>query len=178
MHNQSAGNKFSLLKARDWINHHFGGTKQKCFLTYSYFEKGCWQKCTQQFYFERYCEWFGVHCSSKKFERMAWEAIDVCLQLLKKESSNRRFDSYSARNSILIISHITFQDCRVHIFSDKLSLGAVIKDALCRVTNIYFLLKISMHNQEKSYWEFIKWSPLKKDALIFKQILLTSSSRK
>ena len=51
---------------------------------------------------------------------MAREAIDVCLSVLK-ESNNGRFDSYSVRNSVLIISHITFRDCRVHIFSDNLS---------------------------------------------------------
>ena len=64
---------------------------------------------------ERYCGWFWVHCSSKKFERMAREAMDVCLRVLK-ESNKSRFDSYSVRNSVLIISHITFRDCRVHIF--------------------------------------------------------------
>ena len=69
---------------------------------------------------ERYCGRFWVHCSSKKFETMAREAIDVCLQMLK-ESSNRRFDSCSVRSSVLIIPHVTFRDCRVHIFSDNLS---------------------------------------------------------
>ena len=40
-----------------------------------------------------------------------------------KESNKSRFDSYSVRNSdfVLIISHITFWDLRVHIFSDNLS---------------------------------------------------------
>ena len=46
--------------------------------------------------------------------------MDVCLRVLK-ESNKSRFDSYSVRNSVLIISHITFRDCRVHIFSDNLS---------------------------------------------------------
>ena len=64
---------------------------------------------------ERYCRWFWVHCSSKKFERMAREVMDVCLQVLK-ESNKGRFDSYNVRNSVLIISQITFRDCRVHIF--------------------------------------------------------------
>ena len=41
--------------------------------------------------------------------------MDVCLRLLK-ESNKSRFDSYSLRNSVLIMSHITFWDCRVHIF--------------------------------------------------------------
>ena len=43
------------------------------------------------------------------------ETMDVCLRVLK-ESSNSRFDSYNVRNSVLIISHITFRDCREHIF--------------------------------------------------------------
>ena len=71
-------------------------------------------------YPERYRGCFGVHCTSKKFERMAREAMDICLRMLK-ESNNRRVDSYSVRNSVLIISHITFWDCHVHIFSDNLS---------------------------------------------------------
>ena len=50
-----------------------------------------------------------------KFERMAREAMDLCLRELK-ESNKSRFNSYSARNSVSIISHITFRDCRVHFF--------------------------------------------------------------
>ena len=68
---------------------------------------------------ERYCGWFWVRCSSKKFERRVQEAVDVCLRVLK-ESSKRSFDSYSVRNSVFIISHIAFRDCRVHIFVDNL----------------------------------------------------------
>ena len=44
---------------------------------------------------------------------MAREAMDVCLRVLK-ESKKSRFDTYSVRNSVLIISHITFRDCRMH----------------------------------------------------------------
>ena len=44
--------------------------------------------------------------------------MDICLQVLK-ESNKSRFDSYSVRNSVLNISHITFRDCREHIFSDN-----------------------------------------------------------
>ena len=51
---------------------------------------------------------------------MTQEAMDLCLRVLK-ENSKSRFDSYSVRNSVLIISHITFQDCCVHNFSDNLS---------------------------------------------------------
>ena len=48
------------------------------------------------------------------------EAMDVCLRVLK-ESNKSRFDSYSVRKSVLIISHIAFQDCRMHTFSDNFS---------------------------------------------------------
>ena len=58
---------------------------------------------------------FEVHCSLKKFEKMAREAMDVCLRVLK-ESNKSSFESYSVRNSVLIISHVTFRDCRVHFF--------------------------------------------------------------
>ena len=54
---------------------------------------------------------------SKKFERMAGEAVDIYLRVLK-ESRN----SYSVRN----ISYITFRDCRVRIFSDNLSRNSCI----------------------------------------------------
>ena len=50
---------------------------------------------------------------------MAREAKEICWRLLK-ESNKSRFDSYSVRNSVLVISHITFWDCRVLIFSGNL----------------------------------------------------------
>ena len=53
-------------------------------------------------------------------ERMAGEAMDICLRALK-ESNENRFDSYSVRNSVLSISQNTFRDCPMHIFSDNLS---------------------------------------------------------
>ena len=71
-----------------------------------------------------------MHCSSKKFERMAGEAVDVCLRVLK-ESNKSRFYSYSVRNSLLIISHITFRDCRLHIFPTTfLEIAVYLKDRL------------------------------------------------
>ena len=57
---------------------------------------------------------------------MAQEAVDVCLLVLK-ESNKRSFDSYSVRNSVLIISQITFRDFGVHIFADNLSRNSCIK---------------------------------------------------
>ena len=84
---------------------------------------------------EMYCGWFWVHCSSKKVDRMAWEAIDICLRVVK-ENNKSRFDSYKVRNSVLIISHITFQDCRVHISSDKLSRNSCICFSFVIVLNL------------------------------------------
>ena len=51
--------------------------------------------------------------------------MDVCLREVK-ESNKSRFDSYSVRNSVLIISHITFRDFHVHFFSDNLSRNSCI----------------------------------------------------
>ena len=45
--------------------------------------------------------------------------MDICLRVVE-ESNKSRFESYSVRNSELIVSRITFWDCRVHIFSDNL----------------------------------------------------------
>ena len=55
---------------------------------------------------KRYCGWFWVHCSSEKFKRMAWEAMDICLWVLN-ESNKSSFDSYSVRNSVLTILIVT-----------------------------------------------------------------------
>ena len=60
-------------------------------LIYSYFEKVVGKKALDDP--ESYCGWFCVHSSSsRKFKRMAREAMDVCLRVLK-ERSKSRFDS-------------------------------------------------------------------------------------
>ena len=102
-------------------------TNQYTSLGYSYCEKGCRKKCTRQSRKVLWVVW--VHSSTKKFERMAREAMDICLRVLK-ESKKSRFDSYSARNSVLIISRITFRDCRVHFFYDNLSRNSCIQNRL------------------------------------------------
>ena len=85
---------------------------------------------------ERYCGWVCVHCFSKKFERMAREAMDLFLRVLK-ESSKSNFDSFSVRNSVLIISHITFRDRRAQIFFPTTFLEiAVSKTKKNKVTKI------------------------------------------
>ena len=74
---------------------------------------------------ERYC---GFEITVyRSFERMAREAMDLCLRVLKR-SRKSRFSSYIVRNSVLIISHNTFGDCRLHFFSDNLSRNSRIKN--------------------------------------------------
>ena len=46
--------------------------------------------------------------------------MEMCLRVLK-ENNKSRFAATVVRNSVLIISHVTFRDCHVHIFSDNLS---------------------------------------------------------
>ena len=51
---------------------------------------------------------------------MSREAMDVCLRV-QTASNKSRLDSFSVRNSVLIISHIIFWGCHVHIFSVNVS---------------------------------------------------------
>ena len=41
--------------------------------------------------------------------------MDICLRVQKKSNKSRP-DSFSVRDNVLIISHITSWDCRVYIF--------------------------------------------------------------
>ena len=54
------------------------------------------------------------------FQRNLKEWQNIHLQVVK-EINKSRFNSYSARNSVLIISHITFWDSHMHIFSNNSS---------------------------------------------------------
>ena len=101
-------------------------------------EKCMWQS-------QKVSRWIWVHCSSKKFERMSREAMDVCLWVLK-ESNKSRFNSYSVRNSVLNISHITFWDCRMHtcIFSQTfLEIAVYIHVVLLNIWHLWWTM----------YWE-------------------------
>ena len=90
---------------------------------------------------------------------MAREAIDVCLRVLKK-SNKSRFDGYSVKKSALIMSHITFRDCRVHSFSDNLSRNSCIQFiSLPPLTNVKSLSASSLHDDElraQHLWTFSK----------------------
>ena len=60
--------------------------------------------------------------------------MGVCLRVLK-EINKSRFHSYSVRNSVLIISHITFRDFRMHIFSDNVSRNTCISKRFIRLSS-------------------------------------------
>ena len=87
---------------------------------------------------ERYCGWVWVHCSSKKCKRIARDTMDICLRVLK-ESSKFRLGGCSVSD----ISHITFRDCRVHIFSDNPSRNSCIhqKTSCISYERYYNILK-------------------------------------
>ena len=82
---------------------------------------------------------------------MAQEATDVCLRVLK-ESNKSRFDGYCVRNSVLIISHVTFRDCRVHIFSDNLSRNSCMHQYHRLKSSSFFILH---HPSRKVYPLFV-----------------------
>ena len=75
---------------------------------YSYFEKGCRIKCARQ------------------PRKVLW----VVFEFTVFQRNKSRFDSYGVRNCVLTIFHITFWDCRVHIFSDNLSRNSCIQSNL------------------------------------------------
>ena len=88
---------------------------------YSYFDKGCPKKCMRQ---SRKVLWVDLSArSSKKFERMAPEATDICLRMLiKRKATKVGLTATVVRNSVLIISHNYYlSDCCMHIFGDNLS---------------------------------------------------------
>ena len=60
--------------------------------------------------------------------------MGVRLRVLE-EINKSRFHSYSVRNSVLIISHITFWDCRMHSFSDNLSRSTCISKRFIRLSS-------------------------------------------
>ena len=112
-----------LGRALIWPGH-FGA-----FWITSYFEKGCRKKCARDNP-ERHCGWFWVLCFSKKFERIGTKGHGNVFASAKVHST-----ATVVRNRVLIITHVTFRDYRVHIFSDNLSRNsciAVYISLLCR----------------------------------------------
>ena len=75
---------------------------------------------------ERYCGWFLVHCFSNKFKE--WHErpwMYVCEG--ERKATKVGSTATVSRTSVLIISHITFRDCRVHSFCDNLSRNSCIR---------------------------------------------------
>ena len=65
----------------------------------------------------------------RKLKELARKSMKMCLRVLTE--SNKRFDTATVvRNSVSIISYITFHDCPVHIFSDNLSQNGCIRSEL------------------------------------------------
>ena len=58
-------------------------------------------------------------------KELARKAMKMCLLVLK-EATKVGSTATVVRNSVSIISHITFRDCRVHIFSYNLSRNSCI----------------------------------------------------
>ena len=82
------------------------------FVLYSYFEKGCRKKCMQQ---SQKVLWVALRSLLlKEIISKNGTRGHGCMFLNAKGKQQRSF--YSVRNSVLIISHITFWDCRMHIF--------------------------------------------------------------
>ena len=67
-----------------------------------------------------------------------------------KESKKKKVGStVSVRNSVLIISHITFRDCRVHISSDNLSQNSCILKPF--LSNMFGVLNDENRQRVKIY---------------------------
>ena len=95
--------------------------------------KCCWKQCKLQS--RKYCGWFWDHCSSTRFEGMAREAMDACLRVLKKQNKSG-FDSYSARDTVLIISILLFRIVACTIFPTTFLEIAVYNSALYRAWSL------------------------------------------
>ena len=81
---------------------------------------------------ERYCGWLWGHFSSRKFGRMAREAMDIFLRVLK-ESNKSRFDSFSRYEQC--IDHIPYYLSglsRAHFFRQPFSKQLYTKCRECR----------------------------------------------
>ena len=61
-----------------------------------------------------------MHCSSKKFERMAREATDKCLRVLKESNKLKVGSTATVVTEEQCIDHIPYylsiRDCCLHIF--------------------------------------------------------------
>ena len=108
------------------------------FFLYSYFEKGCRKKCMWQ---SRKVLW--VVLSLLFFNEISKNGTRGHERMFARAKGKQK--GYRVRNSVLILSHITFRDCGVHIFADNLSWNS------CILSNIVHTAKVEIR-------ECIKWS--------------------
>ena len=80
---------------------------------------------------ERHCGWFWVLFFFFKESWKNWyERLCKCVCECQRKATKVGSTATVVRNLVLIISHITFRDCRVHIFSDNLSRNSCILQAV------------------------------------------------
>ena len=78
--------------------------------------------------------------------------------LVRDKGSNKsRLDSYIVRNRVLIISNITFQDCRVHILSDNLLEIAVYKVVLTQLLFTFVRNLLIFPNRKSKLGKSAPW---------------------
>ena len=68
-----------------------------------------------------------------------------------KESNKSRFHSHSVRNSVLIISHIAFRDCRMHNFSDSRNSCICITPYMSLMQQLYITGALKGHHLKGVY---------------------------
>ena len=101
------------------------------FVFISYFEKGCRKKCTRQ---SRKVLWVVLSSllfqkNLKEWQERPWTYVYECLWKATKVGSTATV----VRKSVLIISHITFRDCPVHVFPTTfLEIAAYLSHKYCR----------------------------------------------
>ena len=78
--------------------------------------------------------------------------------LVRDKGSNKsRLDSYIVRNRVLIISHITFRDCRVHILSDNLLEIALYKVVLTQLLFTFVRNLLIFPNRKSKLGKSAPW---------------------
>ena len=82
---------------------------------------------------------FEITVLHRNFERMAREAMDCVSDGVLRRSSKSRLDSYNVRNSVWVISHITFLEYCVYFFPTTFLEIAVYRKGKCAQELMYFI---------------------------------------
>ena len=82
----------------------------------------------------------------RNLKELARKAMEMCFLVLK-ESNKSRFDSYRRQDSVLIISHIAFRDCRVHTFSENLSRNSCICSTGVLFYHLTYLVYLTVRHE-------------------------------